>query len=295
MALSPLGSSGATSVATPDPLPSRQPRIAPGPPLDPVGGVAPDDPRQLGAPVLLPPVGNNEAIMAALAGIISTSENANSAIQALARALQAMLGAPLAGNFPGSQAGGSQGTQAGATPRPSSGGSPPASTPPPTAPPTSPLASPDSPAGSGSQPLPTNTPPTPPGSTGPGGTSGPPPVQPPRPIPQAGTDATVADFGRMTVNGASIYLGQLQAPYVTRLQAAQYVAAVINTQGTSPVTASVDEETGLLKLASRTGSPITISKVGDFTFQNPENRIDVGFRTGMFGTTVEADVPIDGP
>lgn len=112
---------------------------------------------------------------------------------------------------------------------------------------------------------------------------------------RVGTDDTVADFGTLTVGGKQIHLGAVQAPYITRMEAAQYVAAVINTQREVPLSAAVDADTGLISLTSRDGTQVRIDAVGGFGFKEPENQIEIGFRPGVFSGTVEADIPIDGP
>lgn len=108
--------------------------------------------------------------------------------------------------------------------------------------------------------------------------------------PLAGTAQTVADFGQITINGHTTYLGSVQAPYMTTAQAAEYVAGAINADPNSTVTASVNDQ-GQLQLTSKTGGAISIDRVGVSTTGDLSQLVDIGLQAGTYGSSVTAGAP----
>lgn len=108
--------------------------------------------------------------------------------------------------------------------------------------------------------------------------------------PVAGTAQTVADFGQVTINGHTTYLGSVQAPYMTTDQASQYVAGAINADQNSTVTASVNGQ-GQLQLTSKTGGAISIDRVGITSTGDTSQLVDTGLQAGTYGSSVTAGSP----
>jgi hypothetical protein len=108
------------------------------------------------------------------------------------------------------------------------------------------------------------------------------------PVPIAGTDAGVVDFGAITINGVTTYLGAVQGPYVSTRDAADYVVAAINVNAKNGVQASLDDQ-GRLVLTSESGAPITIDRAGISTTGDPEQLVNLGLEAGTYGTTMTAD------
>jgi hypothetical protein len=104
-------------------------------------------------------------------------------------------------------------------------------------------------------------------------------------LPLAGTIQTEADFGSITINGVETYLGSVQAHYMTQAQASEFVAGAINANSQNTVTASVDSN-GLLQLASKDGSNISIDRVGVSTTGDTSQLVNLGLQQGTYGTSV---------
>lgn len=109
----------------------------------------------------------------------------------------------------------------------------------------------------------------------------------------AGTDQTVVDFGTMTINGVTNYLGSVQAPYMTSREAAEYVVGAINANDRNSATASLNDE-GAIVLNSKDGSDIEIA-LGGATTDDAAQLVDIGFASGSFGSTVTASSSISSP
>jgi len=106
-------------------------------------------------------------------------------------------------------------------------------------------------------------------------------------VPMAGTAQTEADFGIITINGVTTYLGSVQAPYMTTGQASEYIAGAINTNSQNTVKASVDQS-GVLTLSSKDGSsPITINRVGVSTTGDPNQLVNLGLQAGTYGSSIQ--------
>ncbi len=113
--------------------------------------------------------------------------------------------------------------------------------------------------------------------------------------PKAGTNATVADFGSITINDVTTVLGSVQAPYMTTQEASNFVATAINADQRSTVKASVDQG-GFLQLTSKDGhSAINITAVGGSTTGEAAQETAIGFKVGSYGSSVAASAKVDGP
>ncbi|MBM3270019.1 MAG: hypothetical protein FJZ01_20480 [Candidatus Sericytochromatia bacterium] len=104
----------------------------------------------------------------------------------------------------------------------------------------------------------------------------------------------VADFGSLRIDGVTTVLGAVDSRYMTTADAANYVAATINSNRQSTVTASVADD-GRLELRGRDGGAFFIEAIGALTTDQSAQAIDLGLTTGRFEDVARASHAIAGP